>query len=29
MGSHRRKKAARSVAQTHLKIERQRRDFHV
>jgi len=27
-GSHRRRKAARSVAQTHLKIERQRRDFH-
>ncbi|CAA9391796.1 MAG: Mobile element protein, partial [uncultured Chloroflexia bacterium] len=27
-GSHRRSKAARSVAQTHLKIERQRRDFH-
>jgi len=27
-GSHRRKKAARGVAQTHLKIERQRRDFH-
>jgi len=27
-GSNRRKKAARSVAQTHLKIERQRRDFH-
>jgi putative transposase len=27
-GSHRRGKMARSVAQTHLKIERQRRDFH-
>jgi putative transposase len=27
-GSHRRRKMARSVAQTHLKIERQRRDFH-
>jgi putative transposase len=27
-GSHRRKKAARAVAKTHLKIERQRRDFH-
>src|SRR4029450_5382454 len=27
-GSHRRRKMARSTAQTHLKIERQRRDFH-
>jgi putative transposase len=27
-GSCRRRKMARSVAQTHLKIERQRRDFH-
>src|SRR6266536_1377990 len=27
-GSHRRRKAARSTAQTHLKIARQRRDFH-
>ncbi len=27
-GSRRRHKMARSVAQTHLKIERQRRDFH-
>jgi putative transposase len=27
-GSHRRSKMARSVAQTHLKTERQRRDFH-
>lgn len=27
-GSKRRSKAARSTAQTHLKIERQRRDFH-
>jgi len=27
-GSRRRRKAARSVAQTHLKIDRQRRDFH-
>jgi len=27
-GSNRRKKAARGVAQTHLKIGRQRRDFH-
>jgi putative transposase len=27
-GSHRRRKMARSVAQTHLKIQRQRRDFH-
>jgi putative transposase len=27
-GSHRRHKMARSTAQTHLKIERQRRDFH-
>jgi putative transposase len=27
-GSHRRRKAARSEAQTHLKIKRQRRDFH-
>jgi len=27
-GSRRRKKMARSTAQTHLKIERQRRDFH-
>jgi putative transposase len=27
-GSRRRRKMARSVAQTHLKIERQRRDFH-
>jgi len=27
-GSHRRRKAARSVAKTHLKVERQRRDFH-
>jgi putative transposase len=27
-GSKRRRKMARSVAQTHLKIERQRRDFH-
>jgi putative transposase len=27
-GSHRRKKMAREVAKTHLKIERQRRDFH-
>lgn len=27
-GSKRRRKAARSVAQTHLKIARQRRDFH-
>src|SRR6266516_7397321 len=27
-GSHRRRKAARSNAQTHLKIKRQRRDFH-
>ncbi len=28
MGSKRRRKAARSTAQTHLKIKRQRRDFH-
>src|SRR6266704_2924198 len=27
-GSHRRRKAARSTAQTHLRIKRQRRDFH-
>lgn len=27
-GSHRRRKAAKNVAQTHLKINRQRRDFH-
>jgi putative transposase len=27
-GSHRRRKAARSTAQTHLKISRQRRDHH-
>jgi putative transposase len=27
-GSHRQRKAARSTAQTHLKIARQRRDFH-
>ena len=27
-GSHRRKKAARNAAKTHLKITRQRRDFH-
>jgi putative transposase len=27
-GSHRRRKAARNVAKTHLKIARQRRDFH-
>jgi putative transposase len=27
-GSHRHRKMARSTAQTHLKIERQRRDFH-
>lgn len=27
-GSHRRKKAARNVAKTHLKIARQRKDFH-
>ncbi len=27
-GSHRRRKAARSTAQTHLKIARQRRDYH-
>src|SRR5438067_4306662 len=27
-GSHRRRKAARSTAQTHLKIKRQRRDYH-
>src|SRR3989454_4731813 len=27
-GSHRRRKAAHSTAQTHLKIARQRRDFH-
>jgi putative transposase len=27
-GSHRRRKTARSTAQTHLKIARQRRDFH-
>jgi putative transposase len=27
-GSRRRRKAARSTAQTHLKIKRQRRDFH-
>ncbi len=27
-GSHRRRKAARSTAQTYLKISRQRRDFH-
>jgi putative transposase len=27
-GSHRRRKMAREVAKTHLKIERQRRDFH-
>jgi len=27
-GSQRRRKMARSTAQTHLKIERQRRDFH-
>jgi putative transposase len=27
-GSHRRRKAAKSTAQTHLKINRQRRDFH-
>src|SRR5229473_1672287 len=28
-GSHRRRKAARSTAQTHLKINRQRRDHHI
>jgi putative transposase len=28
-GSRRRRKMARSTAQTHLKIERQRRDFHL
>lgn len=27
-GSHRRRKAARNVAKTHLKIHRQRRDYH-
>jgi putative transposase len=27
-GSHRRRKASKSTAQTHLKITRQRRDFH-
>jgi putative transposase len=27
-GGHRRRKMAREVAKTHLKIERQRRDFH-
>jgi putative transposase len=27
-GSHRRRKASKSTAQTHLKIKRQRRDFH-
>ncbi len=27
-GSHRRRKAARNTAKTHLKISRQRRDFH-
>src|SRR5437016_1491383 len=27
-GSHRRRKAVRSTAQTHLKIKRQRRDYH-
>src|SRR5579859_1820170 len=27
-GSHRKRKAAKSTAQTHLKIARQRRDFH-
>jgi putative transposase len=27
-GSHRKRKAAKSVAQTHLKIDRQRRDHH-
>ncbi len=27
-GSHRRRKAAKNVAKTHLKIARQRRDFH-
>ncbi len=27
-GSHRHRKAAKNVAKTHLKIERQRRDFH-
>ncbi len=27
-GSHRRRKAARNTAKTHLKIKRQRRDFH-
>src|SRR5205085_11272856 len=27
-GSHRRRKAAKNVAKTHLKVERQRRDFH-
>jgi putative transposase len=27
-GSHRRRKAARSTAQTHLRIARQRRDYH-
>lgn len=27
-GSHRKRKAAKSAAQTHLKIARQRRDFH-
>ncbi len=27
-GSHRKRKAAKNVAQSHLKIERQRRDFH-
>src|SRR6266566_3260002 len=27
-GSHRKRKAARNVAKTHLKIARQRRDFH-
>jgi len=27
-GSHHRRKAAKSTAQTHLKIKRQRRDFH-
>ena len=27
-GSHRRRKAAKNVAKTHLKINRQRRDHH-
>ncbi len=27
-GSHRKRKAAKNVAKTHLKIDRQRRDFH-